>query len=184
MFWLHSFLLLALVGAGLHPNPTEISVTSAEETHCVVHVVDQASDGEFTLSPASCFERLESALDYAANGRTAEDASLELPGPTVLGDPEAGAALSTFTLGIHFDGSNGTGSSISVVGSSCIGGWWNTGGTWANRISSSWNGCYRLRHYDNPNKAGIWADTTGVGQTDNIPSLMNNRAESVAYFGS
>ena len=184
MFRLHSLLLLVLVGAGLHPNLTEIPVTSAEETHCVVRVLDQAADGEFTLSPATCFDRLASALEFAANRRIAEGASLELPGPAVLGDPGASAALSTFTLGTHFDGSNGTGSSISVVGSSCIGGWWNTGGAWANRITSSWNGCYRLRHYDSPNKVGTWADTTGVGQTDNLPSTMNNRTESVAYFGS
>lgn len=91
--------------------------------------------------------------------------------------------LSTFTLGTHFEGLNGTGSSISVVGGDCTGGYWNTGLTWANRISSSWNGCYRLRHYDLPNKSGPWVDLVGSG-TKNLPSIMNNKTESVAYLGS
>jgi hypothetical protein len=184
MSWLHGLLAVTFVAAGIHPFPFEAPTVDGDETHCVAHVVDQSADGEFTLSPAACFDTFGAALDFATGGRLADDTTLSLSGPALLADPEAGAILSNFTLGIHFDGSNGTGSSIQVVGSSCTGGWWNTGGTWANRISSSWNGCYRLRHYDSPNKVGIWADTTGVGQTDNIPSLMNNRAESVAYFGS
>jgi hypothetical protein len=96
---------------------------------------------------------------------------------------EAASVISSFTLGTHFDGFNGTGSSISVVGSSCTGGYWNTGASWANRISSSWNGCYRLRHHDGPNKTGTYADTVGSG-THNLPSSMNNRTESVSYWGS
>jgi hypothetical protein len=91
--------------------------------------------------------------------------------------------LSSFTLGIHFDGFNGTGSSISVAGSSCTGGWWNTGTTWANRISSSYNGCARLRHYDLANKGGSYQDTYGAGTTDNL-STMDNRSESVSYHSS
>lgn len=108
----------------------------------------------------------------------------DLTGEALLAD-EGGVAsvASTFTLGVHFDGFNGTGSSISVVGSDCSGGYWNTGTTWANRISSSWNGCYRLRHYDSPYATGAWQDTYGAGSTHNL-STLNNRAESVAYFGS
>jgi hypothetical protein len=68
-----------------------------------------------------------------------------------------------------------------VVGGSCSGGYWNTGSTWANRISSSWNGCYRLRHHDGPSKTGTYADTLGPG-THNLPSHMNNKTESVSYW--
>lgn len=91
--------------------------------------------------------------------------------------------LSSFTLGIHFDGYNGSGSSITVVGASCTGGWWNTGSAWANRISSSWNGCYRLKHHDEPNRVGASESTTGSGRVHNL-SVLNNRAESVSYWGS
>lgn len=89
-----------------------------------------------------------------------------------------------FRPGTHFDGYNGSGSSISVQGSSCTGGWWNTPSSWDNRISSSYNGCYRLAHFDSPNKSGDRYDTTGVGQTDNLSAAMSNRTESVAYYGS
>lgn len=50
--------------------------------------------------------------------------------------------------------------------------------------ASPWGGCYRLAHYDYPNKGGDRYDTTGVGQTDNLSAAMNNRTESVAYHGS
>ncbi len=91
------------------------------------------------------------------------------------------AAASTFTLGIHYDGYNGTGSSITVVGSSCSGGWWNTPSWFDNRISSSWNGCYRLRHYNKPNRGGMSGSTYGAGSVHNVPWWINNKAESVSY---
>ena len=92
--------------------------------------------------------------------------------------------LSTFTLGRHYDGYNGTGSSISVVGSSCTGGYWNTTSSWDNRISSSYNGCARLRHYAYPNKVVPFDDTQGSGTTDNLNSTLNNNAESISYHSS
>lgn len=70
------------------------------------------------------------------------------------------------------------------MGAGCTGGYWNTGLAWANRISSSWNGCYRLRHYDGPNKSGASGDTVGAGSTHNVPAAINNKTESVAYLGS
>ncbi len=91
--------------------------------------------------------------------------------------------LSSFALGIHFDGANGSGSSITVTGAACSGGYWNTGSAWANRISSSYNGCGRLAHFDLPNKGGSVENTFGAGTTDNLGAL-NNQTESVAYHSS
>jgi len=177
--------LTALIGVlGFNPVSVEIPVSGSEETHCVVRVVDQKDDGQFVFDSPTCFAQLPAALEFASYGLMTELDLAGVSGPGLFAAPDEARALASFTLGIHFDGYNGTGSSISVVGSSCTGGWWNTGGTWSNRISSSWNGCYRLRHYDYPSKGGTWADTTGVGQTDNLPSFMNNRTESVAYYGS
>lgn len=184
MTWLSGILALVFVASGLNPVPSSSPISDIEDIHCVVRVVDQSTEGEFIFGPTNCFDTLVLAMDFATGEQLVEDGVSTSSDASRMADPTAGAVSSTFTLGTHFDGSNGTGSSISVVGSSCIGGWWNTGGSWANRISSSWNGCYRLRHYDKPNKVGTWADTTGVGQTKNVPSLMNNRTESVAYFGS
>ncbi len=138
------------------------------ESHCVLRVVDQESDGRLVFAPRECYKTFAEAQQAADSG--------------LGGDQRIGA--SSFTLGVHFDGLNGTGSSISVVGSSCSGGYWNTGGAWANRISSSWNGCYRLRHHDLPNASGSYGDTAGAGSTQNVPTSINNKAESVSYWSS
>jgi hypothetical protein len=154
---------------------------SGGDEHCVVHVVDQLASGELVLSEPRCFVSLHDALRYAGEGPV--ERLSPIGGGAGFSGPIAAATLATFTLGIHFDGFNGTGSSITVVGSSCTGGWWNTGATWANRISSSYNGCARLRHYDLPNKGGASQDTFGAGTTDNL-STLNNKAESVSYHSS
>lgn len=174
--------LLAAIAVGLLALVASPARGSAsEETHCVVHVVGQASSGELIVFQPTCYDTLADAMSVASGGQVT--ASMVPTGEELVADPASGSMLSTFTLGIHFDGANGSGSSISVVGSSCVGGYWNMGATWANRISSSWNGCYRLRHHDSPNKVGTYADTVGSG-THNLPSFMDNRTESVSYWGS
>jgi hypothetical protein len=168
-----SMALLAGLPAGAAAFDTEI--------HCLVQVEGQKASGELIVSDPVCFSTLEETLAVASGGSISIE---EAPsGEELFSDPEAGVLLSSFTLGTHFDGLNGSGSSISVAGSSCTGGYWNTGATWANRISSSWNGCYRLRHHDGPNKTGTYADTVGSG-THNLPSSMNNKTESVSYWSS
>ena len=186
MHWFRAVLVAAVIAA-LIPHPAASSSTlvdTAGESHCVVNVVDQKPDGELVLSSPTCFDTLIAAMDFASDTATTINTETVPEEGSRLASTPNPQPMATFTLGIHYDGYNGTGSSITVVGGSCTGGWWNTGGTWANRISSSYNGCYRLRHYDNPNKTGAWVDTTGVGQTDNLPWIMNNRTESVAYYGS
>lgn len=163
MDWSKHLLIAGVVGATIlaSAGPPTAAKATATESHCVVAVTDQKPDGELIMGSPTCFDRLADALDYASRPTLSFDEAYLLSGsPQPLG--------STFILGTHFDGYNGSGSSISVVGGSCTGGWWNTSSAWDNRISSSYNGCYRLRHYDYPNKAGDRYDTTGVGQTDNI----------------
>jgi hypothetical protein len=126
------------------------------ESHCVVVVVGQEESGELITTVPVC-------LGLEANSSF--------------------QALAAFTLGRHYDGFNGTGSSISVVGSSCTGGWWNTPTAWDNRISSSYHGCAALRHYDLPSTGGSFQLTTGVGTVKNL-GAMNNRTESVSYSAS
>lgn len=178
MDWYKQLLIAGVVGVTILASAGQDPAAQARagESHCVVAVTDQKPDGELVLSSPTCFDRLADAIEYASHPTAIDRADSLASSQLLLGG--------TFTLGTHFDGYNGTGSSISVVGSSCTGGWWNTSSAWDNRISSSYNGCYRLRHYDYPNKAGDRYDTTGVGQTDNIYGGMNNRTESVAYYGS
>lgn len=142
------------------------------EEHCVVFVVDQTPEGELITSEPVCFASEEIATGFADLGLAA---TTDLGGAVV--------ASTTFTLGTHYDGFNGTGSSITVVGSNCAGGYWNTSSSWDNRISSSYNGCYRLKHWDYPNKSGPVESTVGIGQTDNL-GFMNNKTESVSYHSS
>jgi hypothetical protein len=151
------------------------------ESHCVIDVIGELSDGEFIVSEPRCYSTFAEAVTDASNGQMG--VSPDTRGAALFGDEQLAVTYSTFTLGTHFDGANGSGSSISVVGSSCGGGYWNTGSSWANRISSTWNGCGRLRHYDNPAKGGLAENTYGAGTTDNLGTL-NNRTESVSYHSN
>lgn len=148
------------------------------ETHCVVFVVDQESDGELITTDPECFaDPLDAEAWVTVGWQLAH-------GPEALFDGMGGVStLATFTLGRHYDGFNGSGSSIHVVGSSCTGGYWNTPSAWDNRISSSFNGCAHLRHWDGPNMSGSSESTYGGGTTDNL-TFMNNRTESVSYYSS
>ena len=162
--------LVVLVGAVAVAAPAERGSVAAE--HCVVFVMDQMPDGELITSDPVCFDSAESAAGFAEVGL---GAVTNLDGGVV--------ASSTFTLGIHYSWFWGLGSSITVVGSSCGGGYWNTPSSWDNRISSSYNGCYRLKHWDNPNMSGPVESTIGTGGTHNL-SFMDNRTESVSYHSS
>ncbi|HLF44435.1 MAG TPA: hypothetical protein VJA46_13060 [Acidimicrobiia bacterium] len=177
LLWNLSVLLMAFSGV----QPLQPSGLLEEiESHCVVVVVSQEESGELIVTDPVCYPTLEGALAAASHGRLGDDVS---SWAEFLSDHGLDVVVSSFTLGTHFDGANGTGSSISIVGTECTGGYWNTGASWANRISSSWNGCYRLRHHDSPGKTGSSADTVGAG-THNLPAAMNNKTESVSYWSS
>lgn len=168
MRWAVALSVFAIALAGV-ADPAD---AAPRQHHCVLVVVDQRSDGEFVMSEPVCFTDETSADAWVASG-----------GPSTLltgEDADVAAASTTFTLGKHFDGYSGTGSSITIVGGDCTGGWWNTSSSWDNRISSSYNGCARLSHWDNPNKSGSAESTYGSGTTDNL-TFMNNKAESVSY---
>ncbi len=145
------------------------------ESHCVVYVVGQVDDGTLMTSKPDCFETESEAAVTAASGNLQAQST---------GLDSMAMGSSTFILGIHYDGANGTGSSVTVVGRSCTGGYWNTPTWFDNRITSSYNGCGRLRHFDRPYTGGSSTNTYGAGTTDNLSSWMNNRTESVAYYSS
>lgn len=149
--------------------------------HCVIEVIGQHDSGEFITTEPVCYDTFAEAIAHATGGEVVLDAAT--PGSVVF-DPGFTTLSSTSLVGIHYDGYNGTGASISVAGSVCSGGYWNTTPSWDNRISSSWNGCPRLRHYDYANMGGSSGDTVGAGSTRNVPSWINNKAESVQYRSS
>ncbi len=151
---------------------------SAEE-HCVAAVVSQRADGLMTLSEETCYGTFAEAMADVSAGTV--DVPLDLEGTDAFNDEFVGTMAASFTLGIHYDGYGGSGSSISIVGTSCNGGYWNASSWWRNRINSSFNGCYHLRHYDNPSKSGSTFNTYTGGQIDSL-SWFANRTESVAYY--
>jgi hypothetical protein len=85
------------------------------EVHCVVEVIDQVASGELVLSTPSCYPTFAEAMMAASGGMLTTEA---MSGEELFADQTTGVVLSSFTLGVHFDGYNGAGSSISVVGSS------------------------------------------------------------------
>lgn len=174
-------LTVALFAPSALVEPAD-SAPNPSESHCVVTTVGQQSDGELITTDAECFDTFAEAMVSASKG------TLRLPanasGSVLFTDSGVSALASTFTLGIHFDGYSGTGSSITVVGSSCTGGYWNTPAWFDNRISSSYNGCARLKHYNYANRSGYMTATTGAGTTDNLPYWANNKTESVSYHSS
>lgn len=168
------------VGEG--PGDVPSLELEAADSHCVVEVVEQRPGGELVTSEPVCFGSFADAMVEASGGL------MRLPdgvgGDVVFTDESVGILASTFAIGIHYDGYNGSGSSITVVGSSCSGGYWNTPGWFDNRISSSYNGCARLKHWNYPGVSGYLTATTGVGTTDNLPGSANNKTESVSYHSS
>jgi hypothetical protein len=93
---------------------------------------------------------------------------------------EEGTALAAdFAIGVHYDGAGFTGSSVTVVGSSCIGGWLNLPAAWNDRISSTANGCPQIRHFLHVNLAGTSASTFSPG--GNLGAL-SNEASSIQYL--
>ena len=179
---IHRSLLVAVLVTAVVGTQAPAGASDRAETHCVVRAIGELADGQLVTTRETCFGTLAEAMTFASGNAVQFDE--DLTGADLLANKDGVASLvSTFTLGVHFDGYNGTGSSISIVGSDCAGGYWNTGAAWKDRISSSWNGCYRLRHYPNPNRIGISESTVGMGATHNLGTL-NNDTESVAYLGS
>lgn len=152
--------------------------------HCVADVADQKADGELILGAQRCYGSFAEAMLDASDGALQLDASTQ--GDILFkSDPKLDPIkqlAAWFTLGVHYNGYNGSGSSITIKGSSCSGGYWNATGYWRNRISSSYNGCYHLKHHDLPNKSGSTYHTYGRYQIDNMASWFNNRTESVSYW--
>lgn len=141
------------------------AATADDEQHCVLRILGRGDDGQFRTAPLECYPTLEEAL--------------------AASDPPAGAGLraevalaSSSTLSTHWDGSNRSGSSITITGSDCAGGTVNLSGSWTNRISSTRNYCPATRFFDGFDKGG-GHETTSTS-TVNLGAL-NNASNSVYY---
>jgi hypothetical protein len=144
-------------GIGL-AEPAGARAAPGAEEHCVLRVVGQdPATGELQTGPMTCASTRSAALQRSGAELAADD----------------------WPIGIHFDGLSLTGSSLTVVGNSCIGGWLNVPAAWNNRISSTWNGCPRIRHYDGANL--VVPEQTVLAPGGNLLSL-DNKTSSIQYL--
>ena len=143
--------------AAVKPPP---STPTSAAPHCLTRVTGKSTSGELQLSTPACYATFTAVLLKARGGGV--------------------VALSDFILGTHYDGAGFTGASISVQGSDCYGGYINLTGWWANRVSSTANGCPEIWHYYWPDLGGTSEVTTYV--IVNLSSL-NNLSESISYAG-
>jgi len=139
------------------------------EQHCVVEVTEQRADGELVLGAPRCYSTEAGARRAAGLPVDLSAAELE----------RSGLLAASSTLGVHYDGANWSGSSITVSGSTCGGGYTNLTSAWRNRISSTVNGCFRVRHWDGLTMTGAYEDTVGAG--GNLVG-QNNRPDSIQYL--
>lgn len=150
-----------------------------QEQHCVVQVVGQQPDGEFITTSPVCYPTFEKVLDRVA--AIAAWNSMRLWDVTADDAQSGGAAVSgTFILGTHYEYPNRGGSSFTVVGSDCAGGYLNLGVDWNDRVSSTKNGCPIVRHWENAYLQGRYDDTLSPG--GNLDASLDDETSSIQYL--
>jgi len=143
------------------------------ERHCVVEVVGEA-DGVLTTGPERCYATFDEAQEHGGSGQQG------LSTGATRGRADTAFASASSTIGVHFTGTNYTGSSITITGSVCSGGVWYLTGSWNNNIASSYHYCgaSATRFYDSASCSGtsyaIFAAASTLGS-------MNDRASCVRY---
>ncbi len=138
-------------------------VASAAEhgqRHCVVKVIAE-EDGQIVTGEERCSSNYAEARAFASEAFGAAEAS-------------------TNTVGVHFTGTNFSGSSITIVGTICSGGVWYPTGGWNNNIDSSYHYCGSKPtiFYDSSSCSGTSRAIYGSSST---LFTMNDRASCVRY---
>lgn len=160
--------LAVLVAAPLvAPAPAD----AGPAEHCVVEVTGQEADGRYLTTSPRCYGSYRSMLE-SIDVRPRSDSE----DATVLG---AEAVAMSTPLATHYENFNGLGSSLTIYGIGCTGGYANLDVAWRNRISSTYGYCGTIRHYDLLNKGGI-SEPTSWGLA-NLLLGLNNKTESVQY---
>lgn len=153
-------LFIALIGLLILAASTPAEAARPPAEYCTVQITGQLDTGEYVASEPECF-----SSQVTAN----LNASLATTG---------GVTLASGVSGVHYDGLNFTGSSLTVLGGACAGGWLNLSASWINRIESTASGCNRVKHHDGYNQTGSYQSTWGSGNL----STLRNRANSISYW--
>lgn len=121
-----------------------------------------------------CYDTFSASLEAAGIANVSADVTPATAGRYL--------ALANFVLGVHYDGASGTGTALTVTGSVCGGGGLNVPTAWNDRISSTWNGCPNIVHWEHFGYAGSAFTTLGAGNLINITGYMDNRTTSIKYY--
>ena len=135
-----------------------------QEQHCVVEVIG-VEDGEFVMGKEVCFGSKDEATRQAAASSAGGGIAL---------------AASSTTIGIHYTSTSYSGSSITIIGTTCSGGVWRPSGSWNNNIESSRHYCggSATRFYDSSRCSGT---SSAIYNSSTTLSWMNNRTSCVRY---
>lgn len=174
----------ALCCAALIPVTTAGAAEPAERRaeHCVMRIVGQRPDGELVTDNA-CFDTFPEAMASVGIRTDAKhplEADLDDLARRSSGDEgDEEEEPEERIIAVHFDYFNLQGPSVSVIGTTCMGGYVNLPPTWTNRISSTASAvCSVVAHFDLPNKGGASEDTMPSGNL----SALNNKADSIQYL--
>lgn len=170
-----AFAVAALTTGALATAPAAAAQSApTQEEHCLVNVLGQQDDGRYLTDEPTCYPTFAEVLAAIGGGAGARRAQRSaVPGAPIF------APMSSTLLARHFDGANQSGSSITVNGVACDGGYVNLSSSWVNRISSATNSCPNVNYYDGYDKTGSSEFTSGLG--DKSLSTLNNAANSVGY---
>ena len=156
--------LVLLVAAVLGTDVVPAGAARAEQ-HCYVQVVDRKPSGELVTTAPSCYDSMAEMQQAASSPSTRS---------------RRASTTSSFALDTHYDQPNLTGSSTTVYGSDCLGGWLNTSAYWAANMASTASGCNRVRHHLGTNLTGTYQDIFSPG--GNLVSPWFHHVWSVQYL--
>lgn len=160
---------IPLLSLGVASSDSVDAQPMAEE-HCLVEIVGVNDGGRFETDEPVCYPTLAEVLVELGEVPSFRSRS------TV--DVDAVVAAASTTLGVHWDGSNRTGSSITISGGTCGGGYVNLSSSWTNRISSTLNSCPSVVFWDGFDKTGSNESTNSA--STNLGAL-NNASNSIGY---
>ena len=168
------------------PVPAHASAQTSGEEKCdasdlsqsaVLTITGQDANKNFKYT-MKCYDTFGDSL-HSINASIS--ANVTLANLSVALSPSV--ALTDGIIGVHYDANNGTGSALTVNGSTCNGGGLNVPVSWNDRISSTYNGCGTITHYENTNYGGSSLTTFGSGSVTSFSGqYMDNRTSAIKYF--
>jgi hypothetical protein len=158
------------------PIPASADGETSKTQQCLMTITGKDASNMFKTTAEKCFNSYAEVLRAAGGENIADDIT-----PAEAKNNGVFALLSI--IGVHFDANNGTGSSLTVNGSTCVGGGLNVPLAWNDRISSTLNGCPSIVHYENSNYVGSSIITYGSGSLTSLSgAYMDNRTSSILYY--